>query len=410
MTDKLYFCSTAYGGFGIARVGSLIPEGHILFVCPPACGRHTALSSMLVGYRKKMSYLFFDERELSLGTIEDAVYDAVDKILERLKKRPRVILVYFCCSLCISGMDEDLIVSELAERHPDTVFQVCLMNPIVAGSGPSPAQTIHARICRLFDIEKERTNVLNFIGNNVPLDRECEIYAVLRSCGVESTNHISETTSFDEIRNMGSARWNLVIQPDGILAAKELSGKIEHRFLPVSYDLKVIKCQYSEVFSMLGTELDLSDYERRAEERINAARSVVGGREIAIGSSSTCSPFGMAKALVSYGFNVTSVFGSGVASHDSEAYSWIQENASHIRVYDTESTEMVSRVGKCGRADISIGYSAGYFTGSDSVVGMVGDEGLFGYYGVERLMQMLMDSVSDPKDLQTMMESYGLVV
>ena len=37
-------------------------------------------------------------------------------------------------------------------------------------------------------------------------------------------------------------------------------------------------------------------------------------------------------------------------------------------------------------------------------------EGMFGYYGVIRLMGMLVESVKAPQDLHKMIESYGLVV
>ena len=47
--------------------------------------------------------------------------------------------------------------------------------------------------------------------------------------------------------------------------------------------------------------------------------------------------------------------------------------------------------------------------GAESVVDLLGDEGMFGYYGIELLMNLLIESVSHPKDLRKMIEAYGLV-
>ena len=69
---------------------------------------------------------------------------------------------------------------------------------------------------------------------------------------------------------------------------------------------------------------------------------------------------------------------------------------------------MINKIGKCGIAEIAVGF-AGYFAGAESVVDLLGDEGMFGYYGIELLMNLLIESVSHPKDLRKMIEAYGLV-
>jgi len=407
--DKLCFCSTTYGGYGIVRVGSLIPESYLLFVCPPSCGRHTSINAIQQGYKNKVSYLFFDEKELVLGTIEDELFDAVDDLLSQIGTRPKAFLVYLCCVLYLAGFDEESIKTGLTRRNPDIQFQICLMNPVSADTKHPPALTMQQRMYSMLDFNSPKENKLNFIGNNVPVEHQNEIYGVLKMCGVKVTRHVSELKSFEEFRLMGKARWNLVIRPEAILAAKDLSLGMDFCFVPVSYDLVQIKEQYEQIFTMLSTRCSLDEYESRAEAAIRKALLVVRNRPVAVGASAVCRPFSLARALLGYGFCVTDIFGTDVALFEREAQKWILESAPDIVIHDIKDPSMVNKIGKCGNAEIAIGYDAGYFSGAKSVVDLIGDEGMFGYYGVELLMNRLVESITDPKDLRTMIEAYGLV-
>ncbi|MDR1404372.1 MAG: nitrogenase component 1 [Candidatus Methanoplasma sp.] len=410
MTDGLYFCSASFGGFGVARVGADVPESHLLFLCPPSCGRHTSLSSISLGYRGRVSYLFLEEYEISAGMTEDALYDGVESVLERLPIRPKAILIYFCCSLYMSGADETGILEELRRRNEDIVFQICRMNPIVAGSGPTPAQTIHSRIYGLVDLDGKEDRRVNLIGSDYPLDGGCELPAVLKRCGWEGPDHISQKNSFGSFRKMGSAGLNLVIHPDGRLAAEDMSPKIPFVFLPVSYDMDEIGDQYSKLFSAIGSETDLSEYVAETQKEIDRTKMAVGDRTVAVSTSSACAPWGLVKALIKYGFNVESVFGESSAPYDAEAKRWVLENAPHIREIDTENADMLKAVGICGSPDISVGFNAAYFTKTGAVAPLVCDEGVFGYYAVNKLMKMLAESIDSEKDLETAMDEYGLVL
>ena len=43
---SLEYTCPSHGGWGMVRIGMLIPESHQLFVCPSACGRHGALGAI----------------------------------------------------------------------------------------------------------------------------------------------------------------------------------------------------------------------------------------------------------------------------------------------------------------------------------------------------------------------------
>ncbi len=407
--NKLCFCSTTYGGYGIVRVGSLIPQCHMLFVGPASCGRHTSINAIMQHYKNKISYLFIDKTEVSQGTVEDELYDAVNRLLSELNPRPKVLLVYICCILYLSGFDESGVTDRLSIENPGIRFKICLMNPVAADTKRPPSLTMQQSMYSLLDFDSPQINMLNFLGNNVSVNHDSEIYNVLMACGVNIICHVSEQQTFEEFRRMGQARWNLVIRPEALLAAKSVFCNTDYRFVPVSYDLVQIRDQYDEIFDMLSSGCRLDDYERKAENAIKQALVTVGKQEVAIGATAVCRPFSLARALLGYGFRVTDIFGCNVTLFEQESYNWILDNSPEIQIYDTGDPGMIDKIGKCGNAKIAIGYDAGYFSGAESVVNLTGDEGMFGYYGVELLMNMLIKSVMQPEDLQTMIEAYGLV-
>jgi hypothetical protein len=407
--DKLCFCPTTYGGYGIVRVGSQIPQSHLLFVGPPSCGRHTSITAIQQNYKDRISYLFFSENELALGIVEEELCDAIDTLLLQLETRPKALLIYICCILYLAGFDEESITSELVARNPDIRFQICLMNPVAADTKHPPGLTMQERMYGMLDHLSPLENTLNFLGNNIPVDHRSEVYQVLHACGVKAVWHVAEQNSFEDFQRMGRARWNLVIRPEAILAAKSLSNRIEFRFLPVSYDLIQIREQYEEIFSLLSFRCSLDEYESRAKAAVLRALAVVNTRPVAVGVSAVCRPFSLARALIGYGFCVTDIFGNDIVPYERDAYDWIITHAPDICIHDSRDPSMIKKIGKCGGAEIAIGYDAGYFSGATSVVDLIGDDGMFGYYGVELLMNLLIESVTQPKDLRTMVEAYGLV-
>lgn len=408
---ELCFCSSAYGGWGIVRVGTLVPESHMLFLCPYSCGRHNAVGALQHGYRQQISYMFIDETDLSLGVTEEDVFRAVEEVLEVAEKRPKVILLFFSCVLYMAGFDWDGAVENLSKRFPDVRFQACMMNPVASDRQVAPALSMQHSLCQLWDTEGERKNTLNLIGNYVSLPPENELFEVLSQCGVEKVLHWSEMPTYEEYKEMGKSRWNLVLRPEGKYAADQLQPLMDYRFVPVSYDLDQIDAQYAAIFDMMGKQVDLTPWRERALAAVEKARAAVGSRSIAVGASATCRPYSMALALRKYGFRVSDVFtGGGCAAYEQESYDTLCRDYPNTQFHSIFAPENVRTIGHMGAADIAIGYSAGYHTGAPIVVDLMTDEGMFGYHGVVCLMERLCRSIENPQALEVMIESYGLIV
>lgn len=407
--ERLCFCSAAFGSWGIVRLGTLVPDCHMLFICPYSCGRHNSIGAIQHGYKDKISYLFIDERDLALGTMAEDIPAAVAHILNTLPRRPRVLLLYFSCVLYMSGFDWDASVELLRETYPEIRFRACMMNPVAGDTKRPPVPAMVQTLCSLWDTAGPRQNTVNLLGPYGQLDAGCELAEVLRRCGCGSLLHFTDAGHFDAYSRMGRSRYNLVTRPEGLLAAQGLKETIPFCFVPVSYDLAQIHQQYEDIFAMVGRRADMMPYRKAAEASIRETLALIGHRAVAVGSSAVCRPFSLARALIRYGFTVSDVFFEDCPPFEREARDELIRRGG-VQFHDIHAPECADQIGTIGQADIAIGYSAGYYTGASHVADLMIDEGMFGYGGVVRLMSLLQKAVLSPTAVETMIESYGLIV
>ena len=110
----LCYTSPAHGGWGMVRIGMSVPDSFQIFFSPPACGRHGAISSVLHRYRNRLAYYFLEEKDVVSGGYEKQIFDAVDLVLKRLKKKPRAMLLFVTCIDDLMGTDLEELTLELS--------------------------------------------------------------------------------------------------------------------------------------------------------------------------------------------------------------------------------------------------------------------------------------------------------
>ncbi len=62
------------------------------------------------------------------------------------------------------------------------------------------------------------------------------------------------------------------------------------------------------------------------------------------------------------------------------------------------------------RECLAVGFEGAYLAGARHVVDLVNDERLYGYHGVEMLMNRMVAASGKETDLRSLIKSYGLVV
>lgn len=438
--DTLHYSSPANGGRGIVRTGMLIPESVELFVCPFACGRHGSISAVKQDMKHRLSYLYVDQADIING-YDDQIIPAVGELLETLVERPKVVLVFVSCLDDLIGTDHESLMEKLSEKYPDVRFRSCHMNPISKGSKTPPAISIQNNIYSLLEPVEEKDAGMNCIGNLIEIDEKCEIHEYLKSLGFGKLRHITHYDTFEGYQDMAKSKANLVITPVGKQAAEQMEKKhgTPFAFLPVSYRLEQIERMYRElarvfdaeekigsgpgescaeesgdfVFAASGAErkacFDFEPYKREAQAAIWRAHAAVGNTPIVVDASAVKSPFGLARALVEYGFHVVRVQTPECIGIDKEDYEWIVQNHPEIEIVQSMHHNVVLRENQIPES-IAIGVDGAYLAGSKYVVDLFDDEGMYGYHGLRCLMEKLEHALEKEIDLENMIHEYGLVV
>ena len=410
--STVHYCSPAHGGWGVVRVAMLVPESYQLFVCPSACGRHGALGAIEHGNKERLSYLYIDEADIVSGSYEDLILEGVDALLEALEEMPKAMFIFVSCLDDLLGTDHVAILDVLNKKYP-IKFQVGHMNPITNGSKTPPPVTLQRKMYELVEGQGEKAETLNLLGNFVPLEENNELFDVLSQLGIKEIKHISEQKTFKAFEEMGESKYSLVLRPEAKVAAEDMKrhNKINYRFLPVSYDMEVIAEQYEEIIEMINQDVtvDFTAMQEEAKACIEKAKGVIGDFPIIIGNSAVCRPFNLAKALISYGFNVQKVYADDVVSFEKESFEWLKANAPQVEIISALNHNRINRVEE-EQDCIAIGYNAAYIEKSKHVVDLIQDEHMFGYKGIVKLMDMMTKCYLEPMALKEIIEKYGLVV
>ena len=410
--STVHYCSPAHGGWGVVRVAMLVPESYQLFVCPSACGRHGALGAIEHGNKERLSYLYIDEADIVSGSYEDLILEGVDALLEALEEMPKAMFIFVSCLDDLLGTDHVAILDVLNKKYP-IKFQVGHMNPITNGSKTPPPVTLQRKMYELIEGQGGKAETLNLLGNFVPLEENNELFDVLGQLGIKEIKHISEQKTFKAFEEMGESKYSLVLRPEAKVAAEDMKrhNKINYRFLPVSYDMEVIAEQYKEIIEMINQDVtvDFTAMQEEAKACIEKAKGVIGDFPIIIGNSAVCRPFNLAKALISYGFNVQKVYADDVVSFEKESFEWLKANAPQVEIISALNHNRINRVEE-EQDCIAIGYNAAYIEKSKHVVDLIQDEHMFGYRGIVKLMDMMTKCYLEPMALKEIIEKYGLVV
>ena len=413
--NDLCYCSASAGGFGLVNFSLRLPQSHVMLVGPQSCGRHTSLGAFMRGYDRRNSYLFLDETDIALGTVDEQIVDAVEETLRCVEARPRVFIVMLTCLPFIAGVDETALIERLHSIHGDIDFQVFLMNPVSAGTNHSPGKILYSRIGELWDKDSGQDGSLNIVGSVIPPRADSDIYEIAEEMGISHINHIGLSKDYDQFRAMGRANWNLLLKSDCQVMGAQLAPRMGYMFSPVSYEPRLVEDMYRRLSEMTGLPVELTERRERAESDIDNGLREFKGVRVALGSSATMRTFGMARMLLSRGVEVTDIFkpDPGVSpppGYDAEACEWVRRNHPEIRYHDTSDVGLVNRVGDVCKADLAIGYDAAYFTNSEHVLGQYDDVGMFGFGSAGTFIGMMKGAMDRERDLMGMLYDARLVI
>lgn len=412
----------------MVRIAMMIPESYELFISPAACGRHGALGAVQHGIKDRLSYYFVDEKDIIEG-YDAAVMDAARQLLARLDtrgKKPRVLILFVTCIDDLIGTDNDAVAEELERRYPGTYFIFCHMNPITDDRPDSPMVSIHKSIYQLLGRIGDGTEDtgVNCIGNLEQLHPSCEFYQIAALLGLAPVRHVHACETFAAFKEMTKSCCNAVFFPAAMPAARLLETSCGQPAIPLyySYDPEVIQetyCRFAEKAAELtGTPVPDAFYEllkscrSRLEKKAERVRQKLDGRSVGVDDFACAAPFELAKFLMDCGIRVAYI-GYREASGEVSCVESLQAREPELRVISLLDYHLPGTIGKIDTpADdlICIGVDLAYVLRASYVADLFFDEGNYGFYGLEVVLDRLAAAAEQEADLQELIEKRGLVV
>lgn len=427
--EQLRYICPGNGGWGMVRIAMMIPESYELFISPAACGRHGALGAVQHGIKDRLSYYFVDEKDIIEG-YDAAVMDAAGQLLERLEargKKPRVLILFVTCIDDLIGTDNDAVAEELEHRYPETYFIFCHMNPITDDRPDSPMVSIHKSIYQLLGRLSDGTGDagVNCIGNLEQLHPSCEFYRIAELLGLGPVRHIHACETFAGFQEMAKSRCSAVFFATAMPAARLLEASCDQMAIPMyySYDPEVIQetyCRFAEKTAELtGMPVPDAFYELLKSGRMRLARKAervrkkLGGRPVGVDDFACAAPFELAKFLMDCGICVKYIGYREAPGADADVESLLkrQPGLNIISLLDYHLPGTTGRLKEPVDTDlICIGVDLAYVLRARYVADLFFDEGNYGFYGLEVVLDRLEMAAEQEADLQELIEKRGLVV
>lgn len=407
----LEYSSPARGTWNIVHTGMLIPEAHQIFVCAQGCLRGVVLTAAEMGASHRFSTIAVREDNVLSGNNEELIIEGVTDILNKLKKKPRAVLIYTSCMHHFIGCDLPHCYSELRKRFPDIRFTDCYMNPIMRKSGITPDAKMRMRLYSLLDkCEKLNGKAVNLAGSDLKLDKDSELYRILSENGIK-LYEVASAKSFDEYLKISEAKYCITTFPAAIPAGKELNKKFgqKHLHLPFSFDFDEIDLYYNVLCDELKIErVDFSDIKDRCKNSLYELYEKIGKTPIAIDYTSFTRPLSLALLLLSNGFNVTKIYADSFSSEEKEDFDKMQKLYPDVLLYPTVDARMRVEPRISAEKIIAIGQKAAYFCNTEYFANIVENGGYYGYGAIINLCRDVLDAYNNPKDTRGLIQIKGM--
>ena len=406
----LEYASPARGTWNIVHTGMLIPEAHEIFVCAASCLRGVVLTAAEMGAAHRFSTVEIKESNLLDGDMEYHVIDGVSDILERLPKKPPVVLVYTSCVHHFAGCDLGMIYDTLRDRFPDIDFVDCYMNPIMRKSGLTPDQLMRSRLYFPLKPRPIRKGTVSIIGNDLPSNEDNDLVVLLKENGF----HIHEITScktYEEYQQMAESEYNICYYPAAAAGCQMLSQRLGTTdiYVPFSFDFEEIDAGFSALAEKLG--ISLQDPTAKRQACIGALKEtldLIGSTPIAIDYTYCPRPLGLAKLLLDHGFNVQRVYLDAVTGVEKKVFEDLKAQYPTLELFPTVHASMRFLARKEPSDYLAIGQKAAHFLNTRHFVNVVAGGGMLGYQAVLKSLALMRVAFLEEKDTRNLIQIKGM--
>ena len=408
----LEYNAPARGPWNIVHTGMLIPESHQVFACAQGCLRGVILTAAEMIAMDRMSWISVIPDDLFDGSLERNIVDGTAEIVRKLPEKPRAVLLFLSCVHLFAGCDFEAILNELRAMFPDIDFIDCYMNPTMRKSGLTPDQLMRRQLYAPFTPCPADKNAVNLIGNDRPTDESSELVQLVKRAGWELRD-ITLCGTYEDYMRMAKSALEITYLPTAKASGDTLETRLgrTHLYLPLSYDFDEIERNLNILADALGIAApDWTEAKQKAVRALERAKAVIGDTPIEIDYTATPRPVGLAVLLAEHGFRVTRVYTDAMIEEERPAFERLRSLAPDLLLTATVHAKMrFAGKGVHERGDVlAIGQKAAYFSGTKHFVNIVSGGGMYGFDGIARLADRMVEAAAHEQDTEVVIQYKGL--
>ena len=406
----LSYASPVRGVWNIVHIGTLVPQSHEIFVCPTSCLRGVVLTTAEMGAMDRLSTITVGEDNILEGDMEEALYRGTKRIIQQLPARPRAMLIYTSCIHHFMAVNYKRIYRLLAEEYPDIDFIDCYMDPIMRRTAPA-VPSLWRQIHRLLKPVSVKKDQVNLVGNCFRYGPYSDLNRMLERSGIRVMD-VNTCRDYDEFLEMSASRMNFVFHKTGLRAVKDMQVRLQQDWIMMrsGYLYEEIDEDMAKAAEALGIR-PLSPEEIRMEQtltdqKIRETKELYADTPVSLDYTAVDKPLELALFLQRNGFVVDSVF-LDVITESQEIFEQLKCVLPDLRIYQSVgwNIRQMSR-GHEGKV-VAIGQKSAYFNDTDYFVNIVENDGMYGYLGIRRLMDLMQEALKEPKPMKELVQIKG---
>ena len=410
--SELEYNSPVHGNWNIVHTGMQVPESIQIYVCADNCMRGVVLTAAEMNAAERFSFVILEEQDLLNSNLEDITIEGVTDVLNKRGDHPKAVLLFTVCLHHFVGSNLDYIYSELEYRFPDICFIRCYMDPIMQKHGLTPDQKLRKAMYDPLPACKPNIKTVSVFGSDFVLDESSDIKRLLKRYEY-TVRELPDCKTWQDLLDMSKGSLFIDCYPAGkygMEAQAERLGR-EHLYLPGSFDYDEIEKQLKQLTDALGlpelTEDELAHERENCEEVLARAKELIKDMPVTLDYLYHPRPLGLAKLLLTHGFCVKAVYLDGISPEEREEFLWLQKHAPELELIATIQVKM--RVLPRGGSEemLAIGQKAAYFSRSRHFVNLVQGEGLYGFDGIRRTAELMMEAYREEKDTEKLVVQKG---
>ena len=431
--DGLSYSSPARGVWNIVHIGTLVPGGHQIYVCPTSCLRGVVLTTAELGAMDRLSTITVGEDNILEGDMEETLHEGVRKVIDSLPVRPRMMMVFTSCIHHFLAVNYQRIYRLLRKEYPDIDFIDCYMHPIMRRTSP-PVPTLWRQMYRVLRPDSPDTGSIDndspgtgaasggekdprqvsILACEFPRDAYCDAVQHLRQNGVRIAD-VTGSRTYDEFLTMSRSSLNLLFHKAGMKAAKDLEIRLKQPYFMMRpcYVYEEIDADLAALSGRLGIPaLSAEETEKlraAAEQAAADAAAVLKDTPVSVDGTAVDCPLGLCVYLLEHGFRVETLFVDNFTEPE-DVFMKLRSLKPDLKVYSALNWNMRQKEHGWQPEDekiVAIGQRAAYFHDTNHFVDLVNNDGMYGYRGIVRLMELLTEAFREEKDMRRLIQIKG---